>query len=44
MIFLWYLIEATFFFVDVAYSPNNTHVAITGVDGQLRIIDYKNER
>lgn len=29
---------------DIAYSPDNIHLAITGVDGMLRIIDYRNER
>ncbi|KAI7888305.1 WD40-repeat-containing domain protein [Mucor mucedo] len=29
---------------DIAFSPDNMHLAITGVDGQLRIIDYRNER
>ncbi|CAO3637296.1 unnamed protein product [Mucor hiemalis] len=29
---------------DFAFSPDNIHLAITGVDGKLRIIDYRNER
>ncbi|KAG2230777.1 hypothetical protein INT48_001679 [Thamnidium elegans] len=29
---------------DIAYSSDNIHLAITGVDGLLRIIDYRNER
>lgn len=29
---------------DIAFSPDNMHLAITGADGQLRIIDYRNER
>ncbi|KAI8987650.1 WD40-repeat-containing domain protein [Mycotypha africana] len=29
---------------DIAFAPDGVHLAITGVDGQLRIIDYRNER
>lgn len=29
---------------DFSFSPNGTHMALTGADGQLRIIDYRNEK
>jgi WD40 repeat protein len=29
---------------DFAFAPDGIHLAITGVDGQLRIIDYRNEK
>jgi WD40 repeat protein len=29
---------------DLCFSPDSIHMAITGSDGKLRIIDYRNER
>ncbi|PHZ08561.1 WD40 repeat-like protein [Rhizopus microsporus ATCC 52813] len=29
---------------DFSFSPDGVHLAVTGADGQLKIIDYKNER
>ncbi|KAI8072152.1 WD40-repeat-containing domain protein [Gilbertella persicaria] len=29
---------------DFAFSPDGVHLAVTGVDGQLRVIDFRNER
>lgn len=29
---------------DFAFAPDGMHLAITGVDGQMRIIDYRNEK
>ncbi|KAI7902357.1 WD40-repeat-containing domain protein [Cokeromyces recurvatus] len=29
---------------DIAFSPDGVYMALTGMDGQLRIIDYRSER
>ncbi|KAI8328350.1 WD40-repeat-containing domain protein, partial [Blakeslea trispora] len=29
---------------DFAFSPDGIHLAVTGMDGQMRVIDFRNER